>query len=65
MTKKHFRAIAEIIRKQTIAAKLADPNDDPKLYTELFVNELCNYFKTENELFDDDKFRQACGANLS
>jgi hypothetical protein len=45
MTKKHFKAIAEILK-----------HNDSK---EQIVERLICFFRSENELFDESKFREA------
>ena len=47
MTKKHFKAIANLIRNSQIANK------------EEFVQELCVLFKELNPRFDSQKFKDA------
>ena len=50
MTKKHFKAVAEIIENTPMASDTR---------TEL-VDKLCCYFISENSLFNSEKFRKAC-----
>lgn len=48
MTRKHFKAIAEIISSQPdVSITLAE--------------ELASYFKSDNPNFDRDRFLTACG----
>lgn len=50
MTKKHFKAIAEIIRNTRCVKEIAQ-----------VAIKLADYFADENPLFDRDKFMTACG----
>jgi hypothetical protein len=63
ITKQHFKAIASIISRFVIIDKEA-PNDDPYKYFINegmdFINELCDYFKTQNPLFNKERFLKAC-----
>jgi len=52
LTRKHFKAIAEIIRP------FFCPQSDIK---RIFCENLADYFATENERFDRNKFLKACG----
>lgn len=54
MTRKHFVAIAGII-------KLFYTNAKSKRLLESIVNSLCDFFEKENNLFDRDRFIKACG----
>lgn len=56
MTKKHFKAIAEIIKKQNEKCPQATGN--------CIAYELCDYFKSVNSKFDSQRFLNACGINL-
>lgn len=58
LTKKHFKAIAEIINKNIAYEDTSEKAKD-YIYSEI-INELSEYFKTENPLFDEDKFKGAC-----
>ena len=49
MTKKHFKVIAEILKKHD--------SDYP------IINDFMEYFKTVNPNFDGEKFLRACGIN--
>ena len=51
MTRKHFKAIAEIIN---------DAGDDVDA-VERLAGDLASYFKSENPNFDRDRFLTACG----
>lgn len=57
LTKQHFKAIAEIVNKNTI-----DETDgyEHNTNTKDLITDLSNYFKTQNSLFDEDKFKEAC-----
>jgi len=60
LTKQHFEAIAEIIRKNAFT-----PNKVIRLYSDgekepsSFLKELCNYFETQNPNFNASRFREA------
>ena len=59
MTKKHFIAIAKIIRREYA---LYSGGYLPKKYAVKSVAlELADYFKICNPRFDYDKFMEACG----
>ena len=53
MTKKHYVAIAEIIRRFYFGT----PSTDQKQLAEMFAD----YFQTENKQFDRARFLTACG----
>lgn len=66
MTRKHFKAIAEIIKQIYEARERSGDyqcgDDAWSLETlTMLVHELCDYFATQNEHFDKDKFQTACG----
>ena len=54
MTKKHFKAIAEIIRKAKTTQGI-----DAGSSAEVSIK-LADYFQEGNPLFDADKFHKAC-----
>ena len=56
MTRKHFKAIAEII-KSTRAEFMN--SDSQSAITEIEMA-LCDYFKMTNDLFNEDRFLKAC-----
>lgn len=67
MTKKHYKKLAEIIKKHTkyddrLWAKHGI--DQYETNTILFLNELCIFLKDDNQNFDIDKFVKACGILL-
>lgn len=55
MTRKDFKAIAEIIRKYNLIG-----TKDGVFFYEL-VNEFATYFKKANSTFDHSKFMKSCG----
>ncbi len=66
MTRRHFIAIAEIIRQNVIDvdALPEGPVATAAMTTlRITTNQLMGYFKTENPLFDEDRFLVACGFN--
>lgn len=56
MTKKHFKAIAAIIK--STREKFQNPESQNAI-TEIELA-LCDYFQYENERFDEDRFLTAC-----
>ena len=57
MTKKHYKAIAEIIRKGQIESS---PINGVLLITErAFIEALTKFFKSDNPNFNEKKFLQA------
>ncbi len=63
VTKKDFKAIAEIIRKHTIRAGHPDPFlvRTAKDIARIYATNLADYFATQNPRFDRQKFLNACG----
>ncbi len=61
MTKKHFKAIAEIIK-----TNLKDAGDNEAMLKgiEYLANDLAEYFAQDNPKFDGIKFAEACGLPL-
>ena len=65
LTKQHFNKIAEILNKNKI-----EPITENKTIKKgfaviigeksLFLKDLCNYFKSQNPLFDENRFKKAC-----
>lgn len=53
ITKKDFKAIAEIINSENNKNKSFGIGED-------FINKLCDYFKSQNPLFDEYKFKEVC-----
>ena len=58
LTKKHFTAIAEIINFKVNLHKYNKPNK--VLVLSELVEDLSRYFKTENPLFNEEKFKKEC-----
>lgn len=54
MTRKHYVKIAEIIERNTSGEI---PNS---VYLPDLIDDLCNFFQSENPRFDKDKFVDAC-----
>ena len=63
LTKKHFKAIAEIIRIETQSEAVGNyaNKDLINLVCERIANQLSDYFISENSLFDRQRFLNACG----
>jgi len=60
MTKKHFKAIAEILKVHRLAA--LDVYDyGPTNPIDRIIDELGTYFKTQNHRFDRAQFNRAAG----
>ena len=57
MTKKHYKAIAQVIKNSTIIFKSMNKQVINK--NEL-INDLCVMFKQDNNLFNSDTFKDAC-----
>lgn len=57
MTKKHFEAIAKIIKEE----KEASSNEDADVMANAIALRLSQYFITENHHFDPYRFLRACG----
>ena len=56
MTKKHFKAIAEIISEHNLTSYI-----DPKAAIRSIAEELADFCATTNPHFDRAKFLEACG----
>ena len=57
LTRKDFKAIAEIIKEET---SFVNPYF-PFMYVKNLTDELAGYFKRENPKFDRERFLKACG----
>lgn len=58
MTKKHFKAIAEVINS------IDSEHNSAVMYRSILVSRLCVLFSRENERFNSSKFRDACYKEL-
>ena len=56
-TKKHYKAIAEIVVRARKNPNLATVDG----HCRQIASDLANYFATDNPRFDRDKFLSACG----
>lgn len=56
LTRKDFKAIAEIIEVNTV-----NKTSKPVVHKLGLINHLCEWLPTQNPRFDGDKFRDACG----
>ena len=54
LTKKHFEAIAEIVRKNVITVQ--KPEEDTYIKAHKFIDDLSCYFSEINQNFDKAKF---------
>lgn len=50
LTKQHFKEIAKILNR----------NKDKDFFSLSIIKELSNYFKTQNPLFNEERFLKAC-----
>jgi len=58
LTKQHFNKIAEILNKKIDLHRHNNENK-VKVLTEL-ATDLSKYFKTQNPLFNENRFKKAC-----
>ena len=56
LTKQHFKAIAEIIKKDIVSNFYISSENQ----INIFLDDLCNYLKTQNPLFNENQFKKAC-----
>ena len=56
LTRKDFKAIAEIIEINTV-----NKTSKSVIYKLGLINHLCKWLATQNPRFDGEKFRDACG----
>ena len=59
MTRKHFKAIARIVKESTLAS------NDKLIIKDKLVNELNDVFKEFNDLFNPITFKDACNIDKS
>ena len=55
MTRKHFIAIAQVIKDNTLKQ-----GHNNYLFKHLLISDLCEEFKKDNHLFDARRFESAC-----
>lgn len=61
LTKQHFNKIAEILNKSRgFPIEIRETNKPMITNIDLLINELSNYFKTQNPLFNENQFKKAC-----
>ena len=60
LIRKHFKAVAEIIVKQT-QLNIGGIHTPKFLYADNLAGELADYFATQNPRFDRERFMKACG----
>ena len=64
ITKKHYKAIAEIINSEYRRYDNTSEDDtEAKLAIKYIVINLTTYFALDNPLFNHQKFTDACGLN--
>ena len=56
LTKKHFEAIAEIVRSNVTTVHWDKPEEETYIKAHKFIHELSRYFLDINPNFDYDKF---------
>lgn len=61
MTKKHFIQIARIIKENAKTIEKSNGSIEHVLPLGGTVQALAEYFKSENPLFDESRFVEACG----
>lgn len=59
MTKRHFEAIARMLREQ--GETLADPTQAADIAHRDLVDGMASYFADQNPRFDRERFLTACG----
>ena len=59
VTKKDFRAIAEIIEHNTVSP--VNPAYNDNVFKTSLAEDLADYFTTQNPKFNRQKFLNACG----
>jgi hypothetical protein len=61
LTKKDFKAVAEIIKKRTESNCWLPHSTSKFLYADDLAGDLADYFTTQNPCFDCERFMKACG----
>lgn len=61
MSRKHYIAIANIIRGNVEAVSNGSDSDECHDILETVANELADFLKTDNANFDRSRFLSACG----
>jgi len=61
MSRKHFVAVAAILKEKTIETPAAGFDEGFASATEEIAGELATFFKSENPNFNRSKFLTACG----
>ena len=56
LSRKHYKTIASIVKDSTTL----DAYGDEIVHKEDLINDLCKYFKQDNNRFDYDRFINAC-----
>ena len=57
LSRKHYRVIASIIKDNTIYSNISTKRI---LKKDSVINDLCEVFARDNNLFDSSRFRNAC-----
>lgn len=61
MTKKDYIAIAKLVNRHFSTDEKWRKNEKTDWAIRLFVGGLIDYCKQDNENFDEEKFKKACG----
>lgn len=61
LSRKHYKAIAEIVKSHTDVHDHPDLNCWEAIDTEPFIANLADYFAQDNPQFDRSRFLEACG----
>ena len=60
LSRKHYRAIAECIKDNTSQTEDNNTLIYDNIDRDNFINDLCDMFKRDNNLFNSTIFRRAC-----
>ena len=64
LTRKHYKAIADIIKEEyTFYDNTGQDDTEGKLVVLSIAERLSRYFTTDNSQFNQQKFLDACGLN--
>jgi len=65
MSRKHYRAVAEVIASAAVDAREVHPSETPIGVVEQIARELADVFKRDNSAFSYTTFYEACGIEPS
>jgi len=61
LTKQHFKEIAKVLNEsRSFPIEIRETNKPIKTNIDLLIDKLSNYFKTQNPLFNKNRFKEAC-----